>query len=346
MEIDQQLAWQAVLNRDHGYDGRFVFAVSTTGIYCRPSCPARRPRRENVTLFATPEAAERAAFRACLRCHPAATITPVSQRAMSILNEHADDGITLEELALQLGSSAHHLQRTFKRETGVTPKQYLAARRSERFKEQLKEGSMIAAATYEAGYGSSSRVYSTASERLGMTPASYRKGGAGLSIHFLTSPVAAGTLLAAWTDRGLCSVTLGDDAKELEQQLRGEFPKAAIAAAIEDDAMTATIRSVISQVDCGELRIDIPLDIRATLFQMQVWCALRRIPRGQTRTYSEVAESIGRPASVRAVANACAANAVALVIPCHRVVREDGELGGYRWGVDRKRFLLERELKN
>ena len=332
--------WQAVEGRDRTSDGTFVFAVTSTGIFCRPSCPARRPKRENVRFFADAAAAEAAGFRACRRCMPKgdAPATRLARRARTILDAH--ETMTLAALATKLGVSPHHLQRVFKREVGVTPKQYVAARRLDRLKGRLKEGEMIATATYEAGYGSSSRLYEGAAAQLGMTPGAYRDGGRGMEIRYLTTETSIGSVLVATTERGICAVTIGDSSAELIASLEEEFPNATRTAAT-DDELTAIVRDVVD--GNGAAAAAVPLDLRATTFQLRVWNALRANPRGETRTYAEVAEAIGEPRAVRAVANACASNRVAMVIPCHRVVRTDGTLGGYRWGVARKRKLLQRE---
>ena len=342
---DPRTAWKAVTGRDASEDGRFVFAVVTTGVYCRPSCAARRPNRENVTFFAGPGEAEAAGFRACLRCKPATTEPPAAvkavQRAVAFLETHADEAVPLATLARAAGLSAFHLQRTFKKLVGVTPKRYADAQRADRLKALLKSGSDVAAAGFEAGYGSSSRAYAHASERLGMTPARYARGGKGLYVRWATVATPLGRLLVGATDRGVCAVTLGDSDRALEAGLRREYPEAILENAPGHlAAWTATIAA--SLAGAADLSV-IPLDLRATTFQRRVFEALRRIPRGETRSYSELAAAIGKPTAVRAVASACAKNPAALVVPCHRIVRSDGSLGGYRWGVGRKRELLKRE---
>jgi AraC family transcriptional regulator, regulatory protein of adaptative response / methylated-DNA-[protein]-cysteine methyltransferase len=344
MSISEETAWSAVERRDRTFDGAFVFAVATTGIYCRPSCPARRPKRDNVRFFAQRADAEAAGFRACRRCRPAAERGPAAAlvaRVRRLLDAHAD-GITLAELARRTGVSPHHLQRVFRAETGVTPKQYLAARRAERLRAQLKDGRDVTTATYEAGYGSSSRVYAQSDARLGMTPGTYRDGGRGMAVRFTTVDTSLGTLLVAVTGRGVCAVSLGDDADALERALRDELPRAAITRA-DDPQLAHAVMAIVDQIEGRAPAADLPLDLRATAFQLRVWEALRRVPYGQTRTYGEVAAAIGRPSAVRAVAGACARNRVAIVVPCHRVIRNDGALGGYRWGIARKRKLLRRE---
>jgi len=337
-------AWAAVMRRDGRLDGRFVFAVTSTGIYCRPSCPARRPRRENVRFFARNADAEQAGFRPCKRCRPATEVVPLAERVRALLDA-ADDGeerLTLAELGRRAGASAFHLQRAFKARYGVTPKQYLAARRAERLRQQLKEGKMIATATYEAGYGSSSRMYEAAGARLGMTPGAYRRGGEGMSIRYTVAATSVGRLLVGVTERGVCAVSLGDDERGLERALREEFPRADVRRS-DDERVVQAVRGIAGQLDAGRPAADLPLDLDASAFEMRVWNALRSIPYGETRSYSDVARAIGQPSAARAVAQACARNRVAIVIPCHRVVRTDGESGGYRWGAGRKQRILEGE---
>ncbi len=342
---DPRAAWKAVLARDATQDGRFVFAVATTGVYCRPSCAARRPNRENVSFFAGPADAEASGFRACLRCRPATTEPPSAvravQRAVAFLEAHTDETVPLSTLSRAAGLSPFHLQRTFKKLVGVTPKRYADAQRADRLKALLKDGTSVASATFEAGYGSSSRAYANAPRHLGMTPARYARGGQGLHIRFATVATPLGRLLVGATDRGICAVTLGDSEHALEAGLRHEYPEALLekapAALAEWTALIAG--SLAEAVDLST----IPLDLRATTFQRRVWEALRAIPRGETRSYGELAAAIGRPSAARAVASACAHNPAALVVPCHRIVRGDGSLGGYRWGAARKRALLKRE---
>jgi AraC family transcriptional regulator of adaptative response/methylated-DNA-[protein]-cysteine methyltransferase len=336
--INETTAWQAVMERDRRFDGKFVFAVSSTGVYCRPSCPARRPRRTNVNFYADASTAEGAGFRACRRCTPRgdAPASALARRARAILD--ASESITLTALARRLGVSPHHLQRVFKREVGASPKEYLAARRNERLRRELKEGRSVTDAIYESGFGSSSRAYEQ--PHLGMSPGRYRAGGEGVSIRYTIAKTSFGPALVAATERGLCAVSLGDD---VERELRGEFPNAAIERADDDDALAMLVRDVVGRIDGETSTRDLPLDLRATSFQLRVWNALRKIPRGETRTYSEVAAAIGAPKATRAVAGACAHNRIAVVIPCHRVVRADGGVGGYRWGVARKKKLLAGE---
>ena len=335
--------WAAVLDRDAGADGRFVYAVSSTGIYCRPSCPSRRPNRRNVSFFANPEAAEAGGYRACRRCRPRELETDVVRRvrrAQRYLDHHLDETVTLERLGEAVGVSPYHLQRTFKRITGVSPKAWAGARRMERMKTQGRKGESGARATYSAGYSSPSRAYDASRARLGMTPGAYRNGGRGVAIGFTTVDTALGTVLIAGTERGLCFVALGDDAVALERELRQEYPAAQVT---RDDGELRPWAEQVTAIAAGEGDGVLPLDVPGTDFQWRVWEALQRIPRGETRTYAEIARELGQPTAARAVARACATNQVSLVIPCHRVVRGDGGLGGYRWGIERKRELLAAE---
>lgn len=335
--------WAAVLDRDASADGRFVYAVASTRIYCRPSCPSRRPHRRHVSFFATPDAAEAQGFRACRRCHPKESETEAVRRvreAQRYLDRHLDETVTLERLGQAVGLSPYHLQRTFKRLTGMSPRAYTGARRMDRMKSRLKQGDSVSRATYDAGYSSPSRAYDQGRRRLGMTPGSYQRGGRGVRIRYTTVSTALGTALVAATDEGLCSVTLGDGVQALEAGLRREFPAAEIGRA--DDELRGWAGAVVARL-AGDEAERVPLDVRGTAFQWLVWEALQRIPRGATRSYAEIARELGRPTAARAVARACASNKLAVVIPCHRVVREDGGLGGYRWGIERKRDLLEAE---
>jgi AraC family transcriptional regulator of adaptative response/methylated-DNA-[protein]-cysteine methyltransferase len=341
-QLIDESRWQAVLQRDGGFDGEFVYGVSSTGIYCRPSCPARRPTRSRVSFFDTPVAAEAAGYRPCRRCEPRSRETAGSRLVKQVreyLDTHPDETVTLERLGQLTRSSPFHLQRTFKRVLGLTPKAYADARRLERMKSELRKGNTVTRATYEAGYGSASRAYEHGNG-LGMTPGSYRKGGRGMTIKHAVVPTPLGQLLVAATERGLCSVMLGDKAEDLESTLRREYPAADIQPGNGElrEYTTAILRLLE-----GEPGPVPPLDLSGTAFQRQVWDALRRIPPGRTRSYGAIAAEVGRPTSARAVARACASNPVAVVIPCHRVIGKAGELGGYRWGVSRKQRLLERE---
>jgi AraC family transcriptional regulator of adaptative response/methylated-DNA-[protein]-cysteine methyltransferase len=338
--------WRAVAARDRSWDGRLVFAVRTTGIYCRPSCPARRPHRRNVAFFAVPEAAEQAGFRSCRRCRPRETgggdaRTAMVREACRLLALDREEAWRLEALAAAVGVRPRHLLRTFKDALGVTPRQYADARRLAAFKGRLKKGDSVTGALYDVGFGSSSRLYEDVQGRLGMTPATYRRGGRGMKVGYTVTRSPLGALLVAATARGVAAVSLGDSEAALESALRAEYPEAEIRR--DDAGLQRWVSLVLDHIAGTAPRADLPLDVLATAFQHRVWQELRAIPRGQTRSYSEVARQLGRPAAARAVARACASNRVALIVPCHRVVEKGGELGGYRWGVDRKRALLAAE---
>lgn len=341
-------AWRAVERRDRRSDGAFVYAVRSTGVYCKPSCPSRRPSRANVRFFLTTTDAELAGYRACLRCRPGDEHSPSTtdaavQRARSYLDRNADRTVPLAELAEHAGVSAWHLQRSFKRLLGVSPKAYQDARRVSRFKSRLRAGDTVSRATYEAGFGSSSRVYERSDVLLGMTPAAYRRGGAGVRIAYTITDAPIGRVLVAMTDRGVCAVELGGTDAEVMRALENDFPRATIERG--DDEHRAWVRAVVDRVrDPGRERSsDVPLDMAGSAFQLRVWKALQEIPAGERRSYSEVAAAIGRPSAIRAVARACATNHLAVVVPCHRVVRTDGDLAGYKWGLERKRRLLANE---
>ncbi|MHB0858533.1 MAG: bifunctional DNA-binding transcriptional regulator/O6-methylguanine-DNA methyltransferase Ada [Anaerolineae bacterium] len=348
MEMHEQTYWEAVLQRDGAYDGRFVYAVRSTGIYCRPTCPSRRPRREQVGFYASPAEARQAGFRPCQRCLPDQTNAPDPQRDLvqgicRYLDASSDRLPTLQELAQRFNTSPYHLQRTFKRLVGVTPRQYAAARRLELLKARLREGEDVTTAIYEAGYGGSSAVYASSDDELGMPPGMYRRGGKGLAITYAIVPCALGWLLAAATERGLCVVRMGDAEGVLEVGLHEEFPAATLRR--DDVGLGEPLQALLSYLEGQGTNLDLPVDVQATAFQRRVWQALREIPYGATRSYQEVAGAIGAPTAARAVARACATNPVSLVVPCHRVVRQDGGLGGYRWGIARKRALLEQEAR-
>src|ERR1700686_1154673 len=350
LPMNEAIAWESVLRRDVSADDRFLYAVTTTGIYCRPSCPSRRPKRDNVAFFSSVAAAELAGFRACQRCRPNRAKSPHSavERARDYIDKHiADFGeerITLERLGEESGLSPHPLQRKFKDLLGLTPAQYIRAKKSERLKGELKRGETVSRATFGAGYGSSSRGYGDSDKRLGMTPATYRRGGAGAHIDYVIATTSLGTLLVGATDRGVCAVTLGDDAKALEAALEREYPAATRArVATPSSSLGVWVTEIVEAIDSDRVRLDIPFDIQASSFQWKVWRELQKIPFVETRSYGEIANAIGAPKAVRAVASACANNRVAVVIPCHRVVRQSGALGGYRWGLERKGLLLEKE---
>jgi AraC family transcriptional regulator of adaptative response/methylated-DNA-[protein]-cysteine methyltransferase len=348
--LNEATAWESVLQRDASADDRFLYAVTTTGIYCRPSCPSRRPKRDNVAFFSSAAAAEDAGFRACQRCRPNRAKAPHRgvERAREYIDTHiadlGEERITLELLGEQSGLSPYHLQRKFKEIVGLTPAQYIRARKSERLKGELKRGETVSRATFGAGYGSSSRVYGDSDKRLGMTPATYRRGGAGAHIEYVTARTSLGFLLVGATDRGVCAVTLGNDAKTLESALELEYPAATRThVSHPSSSLRAWVADIIEAVDSDRVRLDIPFDIQASAFQWKVWRELQKIPFGETRSYGEIANAIGSPKAVRAVASACANNRAAVIIPCHRVVRQNGELGGYRWGLERKQLLIEKE---
>ncbi len=348
--LDPDACWAAVVARDPDAADRFVYAVGSTHIYCRPTCPSRRPRREVVSFFATPDAAEVAGFRACRRCHPRGgkPVDPgvaIVRRACTFLDRHLEDGrVTLGEAAAAVGVSPFQLQRAFGRLLGISPREFVAARRSGKFRGDLRGGRDVTRAIYDAGYGSTSRVYEQSPTGQDVTPAQYRRGAPGVAIAFATFASPLGRLLVAATPRGLCAVRLGDDDAALESDLRREFPRADVTR--DRGIVQAWAAPLVEHLAGHRPTLDLPLDIQATAFQWRVWRALQRIPYGETRTYADVARSIGRPSAVRAVARACATNPVALVIPCHRVVPKAGGPGGYRWGAERKQKLLRRERSN
>jgi AraC family transcriptional regulator of adaptative response/methylated-DNA-[protein]-cysteine methyltransferase len=343
--LSAEEAWTAVLTRDPAYADRFIYAVASTGIYCRPGCASRCPRPEHVRFFRSPTEADAAGFRACKRCRPDRGGLTSAERSIEAarryLDAHLDETITLEALARVVHMSAHHLQRTFKRQVGLSPRKYVEAKRAERLKERLRAGETVSRATYEVGYGSASRVYEQAVMHLGMTPGAYRRGGEGMNIRYTTAATPLGRLLVAATERGVCAVTLGDDDDALEAGLRREYPRATVEPA--GGELQSWVETIVAYLQGESTRLRLPLDLPATDFQLRVWQALQEIPYGGTRTYRMVAEAIGQPTAARAVARACASNRVALVIPCHRVVRGDGDLSGYRWGRERKQRLLELE---
>jgi AraC family transcriptional regulator of adaptative response/methylated-DNA-[protein]-cysteine methyltransferase len=346
--LNNEQLWQAVVAKDARYDGQFVFAVSSTGVYCRPSCPSRRAHRERVKFFDLPEAAEQAGFRACLRCQPqrARVLNPqieLVQRVCRLLDDSDSETQKLAELAAHAGVSVFHLQRTFKRVMGISPRQYLAARKFGNFKALVRKGETVTNSLYESGFNSSSRLYETAAEELGMTPATYSRGGLGVKISYTIVDSSMGRLLVAVTERGVCAVRMSDDDAELEKDLRAEFSQAQIKR--DDSALREPVEKVLNHLNSNEPCLNLPLDIRASAFQRQVWDKLRAIPYGETVSYADVAKALGKPGAVRAVGRACATNPVALVIPCHRVVREDKSLGGYRWGLERKKRLLDHEQR-
>ena len=345
VQAGDERRWNAVLARDSSRDGEFVFAVSTTGVYCRPSCPARRPRRRNVTFFPRPEQAEKAGFRACLRCRPRSISghpqSDLAKRICRYIEQHLDEPITLDLLGTVFGQSPFHLQRRFKGALGITPREYADSCRLRLLKRNLQAGGNVTRAMYDAGYGSSSRLYEKTASQLGMTPDKYRRGAIAATVRYACADSPLGRMLIAATDRGVCAIQFARSDEELIAGLKREFP----FAVRKPDAggLQAWVTALLKKMAGRELNAALPLDIRATAFQRRVWTYLQSIPFGATRSYKQVAKAIGQPTASRAVARACAANPVAVAIPCHRVVREDGNISGYRWGVDRKRTLLEVE---
>ena len=345
-EMTDDARWQAVLIRDAQFDNHFVYAVGSTGIYCRPACASKRPHRKQVRFFPSAKTAGQAGFRPCRRCRPDDTGTPQAemvQRACRWLEENTDGNLTLAALGRKLNVSRYHLQRVFKRLKGVTPRQYAELCRLTRVKARLRDGENVTDALYNAGYGSSSRLYERAKTRLGMTPDTYRRGGRGVSITYDIVDCPLGRLLVGATGHGVCSVGLGDSDAELEACLVNEFPNAEIQR--HGASLHRWIKAILAHINSQQNTLDLPVDIEGTDFQRRVWDVLRLIPYGRTRTYSQVACLVGKPSAPRAVARACAANPTAIVVPCHRVIRKDGGLGGYRWGIERKEALLEREQR-
>ena len=346
-------AWQQVLARDASADGQFFYGVKSTGIYCRPSCPSRRPERKNVSFYPTQAAAEAAGFRACLRCEPlrvAAKADPQAEaiaKAAAFMTEHAGQRTSLDAVAEAAGVGKFAVMRGFKRVLGVTPGEFARAQRKERFREKVRTPKIsrapITEAVYEAGFGSSSRLYENADQMLGMSPTAMKEGGAGESIRYAVAASPLGSMLVAKTERGLCSVLFANNEGEAAVELREQFPQAVLRR--DDAGLADAVRFVLANMKESASATALPFHVRATAFQERVWRALREIPRGETRTYQQIAEAIGSPKAVRAVGTACGANKVAVVVPCHRVVGSDGRLTGYRWGVERKRKLLEMERR-
>jgi AraC family transcriptional regulator of adaptative response/methylated-DNA-[protein]-cysteine methyltransferase len=340
--------WDAIVARNRKFDGALFYGVSTTRIYCRPACPSRRPKPENVEFFFDPDSAEQAGFRACKRCHPRDSASRNGSEKLQLVRnvclaveKNVDSSLPMKQLSAELNVHPAALDRAFKQSTGITIKQYADARRLSLFKTALRFGRDVTTAIYEAGYNSSSRVYEHANSKLGMTPGAYSKGGNGAQIRYAIAPYSAGKALLAVTDKGVCSVKLGDDPARLVHELEGEYPNAQLIQADSElrEWMSNLLRRLEGEVDLPEL----PIDVRATAFQRRVYEELKRIPAGETRTYSQIASKLGGESGRRAVARACATNNVAVLIPCHRVVRSDGGMGGYRWGLNRKDDLLARE---
>jgi AraC family transcriptional regulator of adaptative response/methylated-DNA-[protein]-cysteine methyltransferase len=337
--------WNAVVARDAARDGEFVFAVSSTGVYCRPSCAARRPRRENVQFFRKPEAAEQAGYRACLRCRPKSfsgnAESDAAKAICRFIEQHLDEPLTLDRLGKEFRQSPFHLQRRFKAVLGITPREYTDSCRLRMLKRHLQAGDSVTRAMYDAGYGSSSRLYEKTAAQLGMTPDKYRRGAIASAIRYTCADSPLGRMLVAATERGICAIQFARSDGELMEGLKREFPFA--ARKVDEGGLRSWVSALLRHMRGKDLDASLPLDIRATAFQRRVWAYLQSIPFGATRSYSQVAKGIGRPSATRAVARACATNPVAVAIPCHRVVREDGSLGGYRWGMERKKVLLEIE---
>jgi AraC family transcriptional regulator of adaptative response/methylated-DNA-[protein]-cysteine methyltransferase len=343
--METEIYWKAVQNNDANFDGAFVYAVSSTKIYCRPSCSSRLPKRENVQFFDDFNQAETKGFRACLRCQPrsekADPQAEIVLRACEILE--TEEQMSLEDLSAKLNVSPAQLQKTFKEIIGVSPKKFTEIKRLEKFKNELKDGNDVTTAIYGAGFNSSSRLYENVSEKLGMTPKTYAQGGKNMKINYTITDCDLGKLLVARTEKGVCAVTFGDDENNLKENLFGEYSNAEIK---ENSAnLKDYVEAILANLKGTDKTLDLPLDLQATAFQMRVWEILRKIPYGETVSYSQVAEKSGNAKAVRAVAAACASNRVALVIPCHRVVRSNGESSGYRWGIERKKQLLEQESK-
>ena len=339
--------WALVLARDPEADGKFYYSVKTTGVYCRPTCAARLARPENVRFHATIQDAEIAGFRPCKRCKPNQP-SLVEQHTANVTKacriiEEAETVPALEELAKNVGMSTYHFHRVFKHVTGLTPREYAATHREKNLRNELGRGTSVTQAIFDAGYNSNSRFYEKSNEVLGMTPSNYRAGGANTDIRFAIGECSLGSILVAKSERGVCAILLGDDADELARELQDKFPSANLIGG--DNEFEQLVAKVVGFVEAPALGLDLPLDVRGTAFQQRVWRALREIPAGVTASYSDIANRIGAPKSVRAVAQACAANTLAVAIPCHRVVRNDGGLSGYRWGVERKRVLLQKEAR-
>jgi AraC family transcriptional regulator of adaptative response/methylated-DNA-[protein]-cysteine methyltransferase len=345
--MQEEHYWQAVVNRDAGADSKFVYAVHPTGIYCKPSCPARNPRREHVVFFPNSGEAEQAGFRPCRRCRPgemamADLHVTIVQQLCHYIEEHSHENSSLAQLSEHVHISPFHLQRVFKHVMGISPRQYREACRLEHFKARLRDGEPVTSALFDVGYGSSSRLYEHAPTQLGMTPKEYRRGGEGMSIHYAITDCPLGRLLVGITERGICAVSLGDTDEELEATLWKEYPKAEIKRDHTEN-MCEWVRSIVSYLQGQQPHLDLPLDIQSTAFEWRVWKELQAIPYGETRSYGEIAQALGDRKKARAVANACAANPTALIIPCHRIVRSDGDPGEYRWGTERKQRLLAQE---
>jgi AraC family transcriptional regulator, regulatory protein of adaptative response / methylated-DNA-[protein]-cysteine methyltransferase len=347
-ETERDPRWISVANRDAAADGTFVYAVRTTGIYCRPSCASRTAKPKNVCFYAAPTEAEAAGYRACQRCNPGGQSHAAANAAFVAeacrLIEEAEELPKLDELAASIGMSPFYFHRQFKAITGLTPKAYGAAHRAKKVREELSEqGRSVTSAIYGAGFSSNSRFYERSNEMLGMTPTAYKQGGKDAAIRFAVGECSLGAILVARSDKGICAITLDDDPEELVRDLQDRFPNANLIGG--DHAFETLVAQVVGFVEAPRIGLDLPLDVRGTAFQQRVWQALREIPVGETMSYADIARRIGKPKAVRAVAQACGANPIAVAIPCHRVMKNDGALSGYRWGVERKRALLEKEAQ-
>ena len=346
-QVDQQndWRWRAVQDKNKSFDGLFYFGVQTTGIFCRPSCSSRTPKRGNVSYFLSTNDAEAAGFRACLRCKPLETNfrgknAELIERALKLMRDRDKEIATIEELCGELRVSSGHLQKTFKTTLGLSPKEVMDVMRIENFKENVREAD-VTTSLYESGFGSSRSLYEKAGEKLGMTPATYKKGGKGMKISYTIADSPLGKMLVARTEKGICAVSFGDDAESLRRELSAEFHSAEIGN--DDTGLKDAAQAIVRSLDGEKTILTLPLDLQATAFQMRVWSELRKIPFGETRSYAEIADAVGNPKAVRAVARACATNPVALVNPCHRVIGSNGKLSGYRWGIERKKQILDRE---
>lgn len=342
-DLTQADCLEAMLAGDQRYDGIFITAVLTTGIYCRPSCSARKPKPENVTFYPDCHTAELNGFRACKRCQPKQRVYEVEivETVCGLIDQHHEENPSIKWLADEVGLSTSQLHRIFKRILGITAKQYMDTQRLENFTQQLKDGVSIADAGYQAGYGSSSRIYENVPKQIGMTPAEYKQGGQGLQIWYTITDSPLGRMLVATTERGVCGISLSDQDDDLTDFIAQEYPEANLV--YDDTELSEYVQEILAHLSGQRPHLDLPIDIQVTAFQRLVLDALQKIPYGETRSYSDIAESIGKPTSIRAVANACGANPVPLVIPCHRVTRKNGVSGGYRWGTERKEALLHLE---
>lgn len=346
---DPAQCWQAVIRRSRDADGSFVYAVRSTGVYCQPSCPARRPRFDRVLYFGNPQDAERAGYRACGRCWPqegarresTLLVDQLCRAIQKVLAANPETALTLPELSRFSGVKAHKIERLFLKILGVTPRQFIDAQRMAHLKSELRKGEKVASAMYGAGFGSSSRIYERAFAHMGMTPATYGRGGEGMAISYTVEPCRLGRLLVAATARGISAVYLGSSEASLREALAQEYPRAQIRR--DNKRIARWVRVVLMHVNGQAPDAELPLDVQATAFQRRVWQELQRIPYGSTKSYTEIARAIGKPRAIRAVARACATNPISIVVPCHRVVRADGKLAGYRWGLERKEMLLATE---